>query len=349
MIKKCRFTDVFSIAILKSSKANEIAFQLFNEEVKRMDASSPIRAERLPRRKKNCLVQHWQLYLMILPALCYILLFSYVPMYGITIAFKKFNMRQGILGSPWIGFANFERLFSSYWFPIILKNTLTISVLSLVIGFPLPIILALMVNEMENEKLKKTFQTVSYAPHFISTIVLCGMITLFLSPNSGILNRLIVACGGQSIHFMAKPGMFKWIYIISGIWQGIGWSTIIFVAALSGVDKELLEASTIDGANILQKIWYINLPILIPTAVILFILRCGSLFSVGYEKVYALQTAQNIMGSEVISTYSYKAGLGGGSDFSFSTTISIFNSVCNSIILITANRLSRLVGQSGLW
>ena len=315
-----------------------------------MRASSAVQpADFLNRLKKNCLIRHWQLYLMMLPALGFVLLFHYGPMYGITIAFKKFNMRQGILGSPWIGFANFERLFSSYWFPIILKNTLTISALSLVIGFPLPIILSLMVNEMEHEKLKKGFQTVSYAPHFISTIVLCGMITLFLSPNVGIVNQLIVALGGQSVHFMAKPTMFKWIYIISGIWQGIGWSTIIFTAALSGVDKELLEAATIDGANIPQKIWYINLPILIPTAVILFILRCGSLFSIGYEKVYALQTAQNIMGSEVISTYSYKVGLAGGNDFSFSTTISIFNSMCNSIILIAANWIARSVGKSSLW
>ena len=301
------------------------------------------------RKRPCCLVRHWQLYLMILPALAYILLFHYGPMYGITIAFKDFSARKGIMGSPWIGFENFDRLFSSYWFPIILKNTLTISILSLVIGFPIPIIVALMVNEMENERTKKVFQTVSYAPHFISTVVLCGMITLFLSPNTGIINQLVIAFGGKSIHFMAKPTMFKWIYVISGIWQGTGWGTIIYVAALSGVDKELVEASRIDGANILQKIWYIHLPVLVPTIVILFILRCGSLFSVGYEKVYALQTAQNLMGSEVISTYSYKVGLATGSDFSFSTTISIFNSVCNSLILICANRLSRTVGQSGLW
>lgn len=301
------------------------------------------------RRRPCCLIRHWQLYLMIVPALVYVLLFHYGPMYGITIAFKDFSARKGILGSPWVGFENFQRLFSSYWFPIILKNTLTISVLSLIIGFPIPIIVALMVNEMENEKTKKLFQTVSYAPHFISTVVLCGMITLFLSPNTGIINQLVAAFGGKSVHFMAKPGMFKWIYVISGIWQETGWGTIIYVAALSGVDKELVEASRIDGANILQKIWYIHLPVLIPTIVILFILRCGSLFSVGYEKVYALQTAQNLMGSEVISTYSYKVGLATGSDFSFSTTISIFNSVCNSLILITANRLSRMVGQSGLW
>lgn len=286
---------------------------------------------------------------MIVPALAYLLIFQYGPMYGVTIAFKSFSARKGILGSPWVGFEHFERLFHSYWFPIILKNTLTISLLSLLISFPIPIIVALMVNEMENEKLKKLFQTVSYAPHFISTIVLCGMIVLFLSPNSGIVNRMITALGGEAVYFMAKPNLFKWIYVFSGVWQQTGWGTIIYVAALSGVDKSLVEASRLDGANILQKIWYIYVPVLVPTIVTLFILQCGTLLSVGYEKVYALQTSQNIMGSEVISTYSYKVGLGEGSDFAFSTAVSLFNSVCNSVILITANKLSRAAGQSGLW
>lgn len=315
-----------------------------------MIVSSPVSQRRKPGRGSlDCLKRHWQLYLMLLPALCYILLFHYGPMYGVTIAFKDYSARRGILGSAWIGIENFDRLFSSYWFPIILKNTLTLSVLSLVIGFPVPIVVALMVNEMENESFRKVFQTVSYAPHFISTVVLCGMITLFLSPNTGIINQLVTALGGKSIHFMAKPAMFKWIYVLSGVWQETGWGTIIYVAALSGVDKALVEARRIDGANALQKIWYIHLPVLIPTIMILFILRCGSLFSVGYEKVYVLQTAQNLMGSEVISTYSYKVGLATGSDFSFSATISIFNSVCNSLILLAANRLSRAAGQNGLW
>ena len=302
-----------------------------------------------PSKLSGGFLRHWQLYLMILPALLYILLFHYGPMYGITIAFKNFSMRKGILGSPWIGFENFERLFSSYWFPIILRNTLTISLLSLVISFPFPILIALMVNELENKTASKVFQTVSYAPHFISTIVLCGMVVLFLNPSTGMINRLIIALGGAAVYFMAKPGLFKWVYVLSGVWQSTGWGTIIYVAALSGVDKSLVEASRLDGANILQKIWYIHVPVLMPTIITLFILQCGSLFSVGYEKVYALQTSQNLMGSEVISTYSYKVGLGEGSDFSFSTTVSLFNSVCNSLILIAANRLARTAGQSGLW
>ncbi len=300
-------------------------------------------------KRRQHFFQHWQLYLMVLPALLYLFIFQYAPMYGVTIAFKDFSMRQGILGSDWIGLENFSRLFHSYWFPIILKNTLSISLLSLLLGFPVPIAVALMVNEVENARAKKLFQTVSYAPHFISTIVLCGMVTLFLSPSSGIVNRALELLGGESVYFMAKPQMFKWIYVCSGIWQETGWNTIIYTAALSGVDKALIEAARIDGASIRQKIWHIHLPVLLPTVIVLFVLRCGSLFSIGYEKAYALQTSQNIMGAEVISTYAYKVGLGAGSDFSFSATVGLFNSACNSLILLAANRMAKVAGQSGLW
>lgn len=315
-----------------------------------------MQAERISRSKtkkgkalKTCKVMknHWQIYLMMLPAILAILIFSYKPMYGIIIAFKKYSFRLGILGSPWVGFANFRELFNSYWFPIVLKNTLSISLVGL-LGFPNPIIFALMLNELKNSRIKHTVQTISYAPHFISTVVVCGMVILFLSQKTGIVNRLIVALGGDAIQFMGKPYMFKWIYAISGSWQGLGWSSIIYVAALSGVEPELLEAAEIDGASRLQKIWYVNLPVLVPTIMILFILTCGRLLSVGYEKVFALQNAQNIMGSEVISTYSYKTGLV-NSNFSFSTAVGLFNSAVNSIILIAANMLSRRLTDSGLF
>lgn len=292
--------------------------------------------------------EHWQLYIMVLPALIYLIIFAYKPMYGVIIAFKDFSMRKGILGSDWVGFENFARLFSSYWFPIILKNTLTISLISLIVGFPAPILLALMVNEIKSEKLKGTFQTVSYAPHFISTVVVCGMITLFLSPTSGIINKGLNAFGIDSIFFMQESGMFKWIYVISGIWQSVGWSAIIYFAALSGVDKALIEAADMDGASRIQKIFYINLPVLVPTIVVLLVLQCGSLLGVGYEKVYLLQNATNINASEVISTYVYKVGLQ-NMDFSFSTATGLFNSVVNAIILVLANTFSRYVGKVGLW
>lgn len=269
-------------------------------------------------------------------------------MYGILIAFKDFSVRKGILGSPWVGFANFERLFRSYWFPIILKNTLTISLLSLAIGFPLPIILALMLNEIKSVKFRNTVQTVSYLPHFISTVVMCGMITLFVSPSNGIINKFLNVLGMESIYFMQESGMFKWVYVLSGVWQGIGWSSIIYFAALSGVDKSLLEAADVDGATRLQKILHINLPSILPTIMVLFILQCGSLLSVGYEKAYLLQTASNLTGSEIISTYVYKVGLE-QSDFAFSTAVNVFNTVVNSTVLILANVLSKKLTKEGLF
>jgi len=298
--------------------------------------------------RKSGWLRCWQLYVMILPALIYALLFFYKPMYGMLIAFKDYSFRLGTLGSPWNGLINFERLFHSYWFPIILKNTFTISLLSLVVGFPVPVLLALIVNEVGNTRIRNTVQTVTYAPHFISTVVICGMITMFLNPSTGIINRLLGLIGIEPVFFMQEASYFKWIYVITGIWQQAGWDSIIYVAALSGVDKEILEAADIDGANRFQKIVHINFPVLIPTVVVLFILRCGSILSVGYEKVYLLQTNTNLPGSEIISTYVYKVGLE-QSDFSFSTAAGVFNSVVNSTILIMANTLSRRVSSTSLW
>lgn len=290
----------------------------------------------------------WQLYVLMLPALVYIVLFAYKPMYGILIAFKDFSMKKGILASPWVGFKNFERLFSSYWFPIILKNTLTISLLSLVIGFPIPIILALLLNEVRSNKFRSMVQTFSYAPHFISMVVMCGMVAMFLSPTTGVVNKLLNALGMESVFFMQEAGLFKWVYVLSGVWQGTGWSSVIYFAALSGVDKSLLEAADMDGATRLQKIWHVNLPVILPTILVMLILQCGSLLSVGYEKAYLLQTSSNLTGSEIISTYVYKVGLV-QSDFSFSTAAGLFNTVVNCIILISANQLSKKVAKTGLF
>ena len=290
----------------------------------------------------------WQLYVLMLPALVYIVLFAYKPMYGILIAFKDFSMKKGILASPWVGFKNFERLFSSYWFPIILKNTLTISLLSLVIGFPIPIILALLLNEVRSNKFRSMVQTFSYAPHFISMVVMCGMVAMFLSPTTGVVNKLLNALGMESVFFMQEAGLFKWVYVLSGVWQGTGWSSVIYFAALSGVDKSLLEAADMDGATRLQKIWHVNLPVILPTILVMLILQCGSLLSVGYEKAYLLQTSSNLTGSEIISTYVYKVGLV-QSDFSFSSAAGLFNTVVNCIILISANQLSKKVAKTGLF
>lgn len=307
--------------------------------------SKPIQAGQ---EKKKSIWKNWQLYLMCLPAVIYFLIFAYKPMYGIIIAFKDYSMRRGIMGSPWIGLENFQRLFSSYWFPIILKNTLTLSCLSLLLGFPIPIILALILNEVTNSRFRKGFQTLSYAPHFISTVVLCGMLTLFLNPTSGVINKFITMFGGSTVNFLQEPSMYKWIYVLSGIWQEMGWGSIIYFATLSGVDRALLEAADIDGASRLQKIWYINLPVLVPTILILLILNCGSLLSVGYEKVYLLQNATNLSASEVISTFVYKSGLE-KADFSFGAAADLFNSVVNTIVLVIANTISKRTTKTSLF
>ena len=318
-----------------------MAKQLIKAPEKAIKNANP---PRLTRRKQF----HWQLWLMMIPAIVYMVLFVYKPMGGVLIAFQDYSLKKGIWGSEWVGFENFERLFRSYWFPVILKNTLTISLLSLVLSFPAPIILALAANEIRSERRKRTFQTVSYAPHFISTVVVCGMITVFLSPESGVINFLLKALGGEAVAFLAKPNAFKWVYVLSGIWQTIGWSAIIYIAALSGVDKNLLEAAEIDGANRIQRILYVNLPVLVPTIVIMFILRCGSILSVGYEKVYLLQNTANLSASEVISTYVYKVGLE-KADFGFSTAVNLFNNVINCIVLILSNKISKKVSGSSLF
>lgn len=290
----------------------------------------------------------WQLYILLLPALLYIILFHYKPMYGVLIAFKNFSLKKGILQSPWCGLENFRQLFSSFWFPIILKNTIGISLLSLLICFPMPIIVALMLNELKNGKSKKIIQTVSYAPHFISTVVICGMLILFLSPSSGIINKLIEPFCKEPVYFLRDAQYFKGVFVLSDLWQGLGWGTIIYTAALAGVDKSLLEAAEMDGASRFQKILYINLPVLIPTILVLFILQCGSILSVGYEKVFLLQTDTNLRASEVISTYVYKVGLQ-DNNFSFSTAADLFNSVVNASILIIVNTITNRINKNGLW
>ena len=289
----------------------------------------------------------WQLYLFILPALLYILLFCYKPMYGILIAFKDFSIRKGVWNSPWMGFANFERLFNSYWFPIALKNTLTISFLDLFLGFPLGVILALMFNEVKSIRYRSIVQTVSYAPHFISTVVMCGITIMMLSPNNGIINKFIQMMGFEPIFFMQHANLFKWVYSLSGVWQGVGWGSIIYFSALSGVDKSLLEAAEIDGATRMQRIRYINIPTIMPTIAITFILNCGRVLSVGSEKALLLQTDTNLYGSEILSTYVYKVGIE-QTQYSFSTAAGLFNTVVNCIMLFTVNQISRKLTDTGL-
>ncbi|WP_442951651.1 ABC transporter permease [Paenibacillus sp. GYB003] len=282
------------------------------------------------------------------PVLVYFIVFHYMPMYGVQIAFKDFIATKGIWGSPWVGLKHFDRFFDSYFFWRLLKNTLGISLYELAVGFPIPIVLALMINEVRHKGYKKFIQTVTYAPHFLSTVVLVGIVIMFLSPTSGIVNTIIKAFGGEPIFFMTKPEWFKTVYVLSGVWQQMGWSSIIYLAALAGIDPGLHEAARVDGASRLQRIWHINLPGIMPTVVILLILNIGSLMGVGFEKVFLMQNSLNTESSDVISTYVYRSGLL-GAQYSFASAVGLFNSVVNFVLLLTVNRIAKAVNQSSLW
>jgi putative aldouronate transport system permease protein len=295
------------------------------------------RKERWKKKIKKALTS-WQLYVMILPAFLFFLIFHYGPMYGVQIAFKDYMPSLGIWGSPWVGFDHFERFFDSYYFWELLRNTIGISAYSLIASFPLPIILALALNEIKAGPFKKTVQTVTYAPHFISVVVLVGMIIAFLSPTTGIVNIALEAMGFDSHPFMEDPRWFKTLYVFSGIWQSTGWNSVIYMAALSGVDPQLHEAATIDGASRLQRLWHINLPVLVPTIVILLIMNFGSIMSVGHEKVLLMQNPLNMPSSNIISTFTYQQGLL-NAQYSYAAAIGLFNSVINAILLLTVNKI----------
>ena len=309
------------------------------EGKRRINAEKQTMKEKLSYIRKN-----WQLYLFFLmPALVLTIIFKYLPMGGILMAFEDYNVRLGLFGSEWVGLEYFRRFLSSPDFMSYLLNTLKLSLYGLLFGFPVPIVLALLLNQIRSAGIKKKIQLLIYAPNFISVIVLCGMIRMFLSP-VGPLNQAL----GTTANWMTMPEAFRTIYIASGIWQGAGWASIMYTAALSNVSKELEEAATIDGANILQQIWYIQLPAIKNIIVIQFILSAGNIMSVGFEKAYALQTGMNLPTSEIISTYVYKIGLLNG-DYGYSTAVGIFNSVINVILLLLVNGIvSRLNEGEGL-
>lgn len=304
------------------------------------------------RRTLHGIASNWILYLFVLPAVAYYIIFHYVPIYGIQIAFQDYRIGEMFGASQWAGLKHFLRFFESAWFGTVMRNTLSISLLSLAF-FPMSIILALLLNEVQNMHFRKLVQTMTYAPHFISMVVLCGAVTMFLSPSTGLIGMAVNAvrgsAGKESINLLSVGSAFKWIYVLSGVWQGTGWSSIIYFAALSGVDPQLLEAAEVDGANKLQRMIHINLPVLVPTIIIMLILQCGNLLNVGYEKVYLLQNDTILQSSEVISTYVYRAGLKGG-QYSYSTAINLFNSAINALLLITVNGITRKLDSSNsLW
>ena len=293
--------------------------------------------------------RNYMLYLFLLPACLYIALFNYGPLYGIQIAFKNFTVGKGIAGSPWVGMRWFNMFFNSPRFFATLKNTVSLSLYSLLAGFPMPIILALIINNVMNTRFKRFAQTITYMPHFISTVVLVGMISVFFSPRSGIINTLLSVLGGSGdTYFLGIPGYFAHIYVWTGVWQGAGWGSIIYIAALTGVSPELHESAMIDGATKLQRIWHIDLPTIMPTMVILLILNCGSIMNVGFEKVYLMQNPLNLSVSEVISTYTYKIGLE-EFEYSYSTAIGLFNNIINFSVLVIVNFISGKVSGSSLW
>lgn len=298
------------------------------------------------------LKKHWVLLLFILPAAIYIAIFNYGPMYGILMAFENFKAHLGVANSEWIGLYNFRRFFNLSGFSSIIRNTILISLYSLIAGFPLPIVFALMLNSCPAQRFKKLVQTISYAPHFISMVVLCGMIHIFFSPSQGIVRRILVSLdfitAEEYLGTLTSPKAFPHLYVWSGVWQGIGFGSIIYLGALSSVDQSLHEAAVVDGASKLQRVIYIDIPTILPTMVIMLILNCGSIMNVGFEKVFLLQNSMNIETSQVLSTYTYQVGVKEG-QYSFSTTVSLFNSVVNFIMLVLVNGISRKVSENSLW
>ncbi|NIK70503.1 MULTISPECIES: ABC transporter permease subunit [unclassified Paenibacillus] len=291
--------------------------------------------------------RNWGLYLLLLPAVVLLLCFTYKPMYGVIIAFKDFKPALGIMDSPWVGFKYFEKFFHSYQFSVTIKNTVFISLYSFA-TFPLPIIFAILVNQLRQNRFKRVFQTITYMPHFISTIVIVGLMMILLSPGSGLIGNIYRLFGAEAPNLMGSASMFSSLYVWSDVWQHTGWDSIIYLAALSSVSPSLYEAATVDGASRWQKIRYIDIPMLIPTAVTLLILRIGGLLGVGFEKAYLLQNNLNIAGSEVISTYVYKIGLL-SSQYSFSAAINLFNTVINFTLLILVNWISKKYSENSLW
>ena len=287
------------------------------------------------------------LYLLMLPSVIIFLLFTYYPMYGVIIAFKNFTPADGIFGSEWVGLQNFIQYFNSYQFGLTIRNTIVISLYTILVTFPLPIALALMCNQIRAKKFKKFFQVSTYLPHFISTVVMCGMLILFLSPSTGIISKLVGLFGFQLPNLMGSAAAFPHIYVWSEAWQHVGWDSILYIATLSSVDPSLYEAATMDGAGKWKKMLHVDVPALMPTVTIMLILRMGSVMSVGFEKVYLLQNTLNSSTSEIISTYVYKMGLI-SNQYSLSSAIGLFNNVINLSLLLLVNAISKKISDTSL-
>ncbi|MGO2537242.1 ABC transporter permease [Brachybacterium tyrofermentans] len=315
---------------------------------KRTAGTSP--APTLPRRRghlRRRIRNSWQLWVLVLPAVAFFFIFKYIPMYGVQIAFKDFIASKGIWGSEWVGLEHFQRFFGSFYFWRLLRNTLALSLYQLLL-FPLPIILALSLNEVKNRFFKRFAQTLTYAPHFVSVVVVVGMMVAFLDPRIGIANHFLELVGLDAIAFLQEPGWFRHLFVWSGVWQSLGWGTIIYLAALAGVNPELHQAAEVDGASRLQRIRHVNIPAILPTVVILFILDFGSFMSVGFEKVLLMSNSLNAETSDIIQTFVYKSGLLQG-QYSYAAAVGLFDSVINILMIVGVNHLARRISDNSLW
>ena len=294
------------------------------------------------------LLKYWDLYLLILPVVVYFIIFHYAPLYGLQISFKRFSPALGIAGSPWIGFQNFTRFFNSFFFVRLIRNTISLSLLQLAAGFPLPIILAIMLCELRKGLFKKSLQLIYYAPRFISVVVVVGILQVLFSFSGGIVNIILDRMGHARIDFITHPDYFKPMYVLSGVWQHAGWTSIIYVAAISSIDSEIYEAAIVDGATRFRRIFAITLPCMIPTIVTMLILNLGSIMNIGFDKVFLMQYPMNMETSDIITTFVYRSGIIQG-EYHFATAVGLFNNVINFALLLGANKISKILTDSSLW
>jgi putative aldouronate transport system permease protein len=304
---------------------------------------------------KKTLKQTWKnvkknkyLYILFFPVFLYYVIFKYWPMYGIIIAFKNYNLFKGVAESPWVGFKHFDQFLHSIYFWRLIRNTLAINMYDLLVGFQAPITLALLLNEVRHKAFKKTVQTISYLPHFVSTVIIVSMVVNFLSPSSGLINNIIASLGFQKVEFLSEPRYFWGVFTAMNIWKGVGFGSIIYLASLASIDQELYEAATVDGANRWRQTWHITLPGIAPTIIIMFLLRIGHLLEVGYESIILMYNSKIYETADVISTYVYRRGLL-DADYSFATAVGLFQSVIGLILIVMSNKLSKKLSETSLW
>lgn len=299
-------------------------------------------------KKKNPFIKHWDLYLLMAPGILYFIIYKYLPMWGVVIAFQDYSVFGGFSNSAWVGLEHFQRMFQAEEFYSIFKNTLLISLYKLFWGFPAPIIVALLLNELRNMMYKRTIQTIIYLPHFLSWVIVGGILINILQPSTGIINDLVELLGFERIHFLSDSSWFRTVLVTSDLWKGVGWGTILYLAALSGIDPEMYEAATVDGANKWQQTLHITIPSLVPTIVILFILSMGNILEVGFEQVFILLNPLVYSVGDVIETYVYRVGITQG-QFSYTTAVGLFKSVIALVLVVLANSIAKRLGQNGIW